>query len=123
MSSESAGEPYALPAATVLRQQDVHPARGLSEAEGGLRLKHHGPNTLLTQPERSAVSVLADQIKGSVVWLLATAAAVAALFREWTQATAILLVLAINTLIGFVTEFRAVRSMEALRSLAPVRHE
>jgi len=114
---DTAGLAYALPAETVLRQQDVSPTRGLSEAEAVLRLKRHGPNTLLTHPERSVVSILADQIKSPVVWLLATAATVAALYREWTEATAILLVLAINTLIGFFTEFRAVRSMEALRKL------
>jgi P-type Ca2+ transporter type 2C len=101
----------------VLQQQQVGLAHGLREAEAALRLKRHGPNTLLTQPERSAVSILAEQIKSPVVWLLATAAAVAAVFSEWTEATAILLVLAINTLIGFFTEFRAVRSMEALRKL------
>jgi Ca2+-transporting ATPase len=101
----------------VLQQQQVGLAHGLSDAEAALRLKRHGPNTLLTQPERSAVSILAEQIKSPVVWLLATAAAVAAVFSEWTEATAILLVLAINTLIGFFTELRAVRSMEALRKL------
>ena len=47
-----------------------------------------------------------------MVWLLAAAAAIAALFQEWTEAIAILLVLAINTGIGFATELRAVRSME-----------
>ena len=52
-----------------------------------------------------------------MVWLLAAAAAIAALFREWTEAIAILLVLAINTGIGFATELRAVRSMESLRKL------
>ena len=52
-----------------------------------------------------------------MVWLLATAAAVAALFGEWTEAIAILVVLAINTAIGFATELRAARSMEALREL------
>ena len=101
----------------MLRQQQVSLTRGLSEAEAALRLKRHGQNTLLTHPERSAVSILADQIKSPVVWLLATAAAVAAVFSEWTEAIAILLVLAINTLIGFFTELRAVRSMEALRKL------
>ena len=101
----------------MLQQQQVGLAHGLSDAEAALRLKRHGPNTLLTQPERSAVSILAEQIKSPVVWLLATAAAVAAVFSEWTEATAILLVLAINTLIGFFTELRAVRSMEALRKL------
>jgi P-type Ca2+ transporter type 2C len=114
---DATGLAYALPAETVLRQQEVSPARGLSEAEAALRLKRHGPNTLLTHPERSAVSIFADQIKSPVVWLLATATAVAAVVGEWTEATAILLVLVINTLIGFFSEFRAVRSMEALRRL------
>ena len=52
-----------------------------------------------------------------MVWLLAAAAAVAALFGEWTEAIAILLVLAINTRSASATELRAVRSMEALRKL------
>ena len=56
-----------------------------------------------------------------MVALLAGAAAPAALFREWTEAAAILLVLLINTMIGFVTELRAARSMEALENSARVR--
>ena len=55
--------------------------------------------------------------KVPVVWLLSAAAVVAALFGQWTESIAILLVLAINTLIGFLTELRAVRSMESLRKL------
>ncbi|MGE3529641.1 MAG: cation-translocating P-type ATPase [Methyloceanibacter sp.] len=109
--------PFALPAKAVLRQQQVNVTRGLSEAEAASRLKQHGPNALVTHPERSWLSILADQIKGPVMWLLAAAAAVAALAGEWAQAAAILLVLVINALIGFFTEFRAVRSMEALRKL------
>jgi Ca2+-transporting ATPase len=108
---------YALPAETVLRQQEVNCAYGLTEQEAALRLKRLGPNTLQAHAERTAVSILADQLKSPVVWLLSAAAAVAALFGQWTEATAIVLVLAINTLIGFLTELRAVRSMEALRKL------
>ena len=108
---------HALPVEAVLRQQEVSPTYGLTEQEAALRLTRHGPNTLLTHAERTAVSILADQLKSPVVWLLSAAAAVAALFGQWTAATAILLVLAINTLIGFLTELRAVRSMEALRKL------
>src|SRR3990170_1543859 len=108
---------HALPVEAVLRQQEVSPTYGLTEQEAALRLTRHGPNTLLTHAERTAVSILADQLKSPVVWLLSAAAAVAALFGQWTEATAIVLVLAINTLIGFLTELRAVRSMEALRKL------
>ena len=79
----------------------VEPASGLSAPEATRRLKQYGPNELLTHPPTTAARILVDQLKGPVVWLLAAAAAVAALFGQWTEAIAILLVLAINTLIGF----------------------
>lgn len=113
----SIGTAHALSAEAVLELQQVSPAQGLSKREAALRLRRYGSNTLTTQPERSWLSIFVDQIKSPVVWLLATAAAVAALFGQWAESIAILLVLAINTLIGFLTELRAVRSMEALRKL------
>ncbi|MFZ0061451.1 MAG: cation-transporting P-type ATPase, partial [Pyrinomonadaceae bacterium] len=97
---DPASPAYALPPETVLQQQQVNPAYGLSEHEADLRLKRHGPNTLMAHPQRTALSILADQLKSPVVWLLSAAAVVAALFGQWTESIAILLVLAINTLIG-----------------------
>jgi Ca2+-transporting ATPase len=82
-----------------------------------LRLKRYGPNTLITHRQRTLLAILADQLKSPVVWLLAAAATAAAFFGHLTEAAAILLVLIINTLIGFFTELRATRSMEALRRL------
>jgi P-type Ca2+ transporter type 2C len=93
---DPASTAYALPAETVLRQQQVGPAYGLTEPEATSRLERHGPNTLLTHPERTGVSILADQIKSPVVWLLSAAAVIAALFGQWTESIAILLVLAIT---------------------------
>jgi Ca2+-transporting ATPase len=115
--SNSAVVAYALPAATVLERQQVSIASGLDEQEAARRLERCGPNMLVTHPERTALSILIDQFKSPVVWLLSAAAGVAAVFGEWSNTVAILLVLAINTVIGFVTEFRAIRSMEALRKL------
>jgi Ca2+-transporting ATPase len=109
--------PFAAPAAAVLHELQVEPANGLSAEEAGRRLKRYGPNELVTHPPTTAARVLINQLKGPVVWLLAAAAAIAALFQEWSEAIAILLVLAINTGIGFATELRAVRSMESLRKL------
>jgi Ca2+-transporting ATPase len=109
--------PYAAPVLEVLRALQVDPASGLSAQEAARRLKHYGPNELLTHPPTTALHILVNQLRGPVVWLLATAAAIAAIFGEWTEAIAILLVLAINTAIGFATELRAVRSMESLRKL------
>jgi Ca2+-transporting ATPase len=101
----------------VLSELQVEPAVGLSAQEAARRLKQYGPNELLTHPPTTAARILVNQLTGPVVWLLATAAAIAALFGEWTEAFTILLVLAINTAIGFATELRAARSMESLRKL------
>ena len=122
MRSEAATQaeisaPYALPARAVLEKLEASFAGGLTEAEAALRLRQYGPNTLLTHPNRTVLSILVDQLKSPVVWLLAAAAAVAASFGRLSEAAAILLVLVINTLIGFFTELRATRSMEALRKL------
>jgi Ca2+-transporting ATPase len=108
---------YALPAQDVLAQANVSLASGLSEREAASRLERYGSNKLITHPERTALSIFLDQFRSPVVWLLGAAAGIAALFGQWAEAVAILVVLAINTLIGFVTELRAIRSMEALRKL------
>ena len=120
LESDEQREPalaYALPAPEVLRRLEVDAGSGLSAQEAAARLKKHGPNALLTEPKASPLTILANQLKSPVMALLLAAAAIAALFGEWTEAGAILLVLAINTLIGFLTELHAARSMEALRKL------
>jgi Ca2+-transporting ATPase len=116
-SQPDATAAHALPAVAVIDRQEVNVGSGLTEDEATRRLERFGPNTLLTHPERTAWSLLIDQFRSPVVWLLGAAAPVAALFGTWTEAIAILAVLAINSAIGFVTELRATRSMEALRKL------
>ncbi|HXE03394.1 MAG TPA: cation-transporting P-type ATPase, partial [Methyloceanibacter sp.] len=108
---------HALAADVVLQREGVNPALGLSEAEAASRLTRYGPNALLAHAPRTALAILIDQFNSPVVWLLSAAAALAAAFSEWKEAAAILIVLVINTLIGFFTELRAIRSMEALRKL------
>ncbi|MEO1331351.1 MAG: cation-transporting P-type ATPase, partial [Pseudomonadota bacterium] len=56
-----------------------------------------------------------------LVWLLVGAAALSVLVGDAAESVAILIVIAINTAIGFATELRATRSMEALRRMASVR--
>ena len=56
---EPASPAYALPPETVLRQEEVNLAYGLSEQEADLRLKRYGPNTLMAHPQRTASSAFA----------------------------------------------------------------
>jgi len=108
---------HALPRAEVLARFEVSVSSGLTDAEAGLRLKRYGPNTIVVHRTVSAFRVLLHQFQSVVVYLLSAAAALAFYFRQWEEASAITVVLALNTLIGFVTELKAARSIEALRTL------
>ena len=109
--------PHGRPAADVLAALEVSVITGLSEHEAGRRLQHYGPNTIGGRQRVGAFAILVHQCQSLVVGLLAVAAGLAFYFGEWEEGSAIAGVLVLNTLIGFVTEIKAVRSIEALRVL------
>jgi len=90
---------------------------GLSATEAASRRMRYGRNLLPGGKRAAILTVLFHQFQSAVVYLLAAAAALAAYFGEIEEAGAIGIVLLINTTIGFATEIRAVRSIEALRKL------
>src|ERR1051325_7775004 len=90
---------------------------GLSDSEAAHRLITVGPNRLARAPTVSAARILANQLTSVVVLLLAAAAAVALMLGDYVESAAIAAVRAINTVIGFLTEFSARRAMDALLSL------
>lgn len=106
-----------LPAGDVLTQMDVSAASGLSDGEAKRRCNAFGPNSIPSRRRASALLVLLHQFQSPVVYLLSAAAALALYFQQWEEGAAIAIVLAINALIGFLTELRAARSIEALRAL------
>ena len=109
--------PHALPADEVLAALEVSVGTGLGDEEVSRRTKAFGANTIVARRPVSALDVLVHQFQSPVVYLLAAAAALAFYFGEIEEGGAIVVVLAINALIGFVTEIRAARSIEALRAL------
>lgn len=113
--------PHALPPEQVLEGFGVDLDTGLNDSEVLQRRQGAGPNQLRPARRKTIWSILAAQIRSVVVYLLIAAAALALFLGEWVEGGAILAVLAINSAIGFVTELRAVRSMEALHRLAKVQ--
>ncbi|MDX1531845.1 MAG: HAD-IC family P-type ATPase, partial [Rhodothermales bacterium] len=92
----------------------VDPAMGLTDAEAERRRARHGPNRLRQHGRRGTVGLLLDQFRSLIIALLGAATAVAFLFGETLEGWAILVVIGLSVGIGFATELRAVRSMEAL---------
>jgi Ca2+-transporting ATPase len=88
---------------------------GLAARDAAARLARDGTNVLAEAKERSALSILGHQFKSVMVVLLVIVAGVALLIGEVVEAVAILVVIALNALIGFVTEWKAARSLAGLR--------
>lgn len=112
--------PWAEPPDAVAVALGVDPAQGLSATEAARRLESFGPNRLREHYRRPTWHVLLDQFKSLIIALLGAATAAAFYFGETLEAWAILVVIALSVGIGFVTELRAVRSMEALYALGRV---
>ncbi|TNE67246.1 MAG: cation-transporting P-type ATPase [Rhodobacteraceae bacterium] len=113
--------PHAKPAEELTALMSVSPERGLSAEEVARRQTVYGPNHLRQRKPRNLLSILLAQFQSVVVYLLAAAAALALAMGDLPEALAILVVLLINGLIGFLTEAQATRSMEALRHLTETR--
>src|SRR5687768_1099449 len=113
MTLPEVSPPHAEPPAALFERLISTPD-GLSQQEAEARLRRVGPNRLEPARPVSAWKILADQLRSVVVVLLVAAAAIALRLREPVEAAAIAAVLAINTLVGFVTEWRARRAMAAL---------
>jgi Ca2+-transporting ATPase len=105
---------------SVLETLSVDPAVGLSDAEVAARRREFGRNLLETAKKRRLFSILKDQFTGIVTLLLVVAGGLALAMSNIAEAVAIFAVLAINATIGFLTEWRATRSMEALRGFVRV---
>ena len=110
---ESVARSRYLPGSEVLALLHSGPD-GLDPGEAARRLSLHGPNALALQPPVPAWRLLLGQFQSVVVLLLVVAMGVSGFFGEFLEAMAIGGVLVLNAGIGFFTEYRAHRAMEAL---------
>ncbi|SFI79457.1 cation-translocating P-type ATPase [Celeribacter neptunius] len=101
----------------ILTRLGVTADKGLAEPEVAKRRSQFGPNRIASKQRVGLLTLLLRQLQSPVVFLLAGAAVLAALFHEAAETIAIVIVLLINTLIGFFTEYKAARSIEGLQAL------
>ena len=109
--------PHIVDAADVLAHLDSTPD-GLTTDEAARRRDVLGDNDLPIGESRSIPSMLLDQFKDFLILLLLGAAVVSGLLGEAADTIAILVIVALNAVIGVVQEYRAERAMEALREMA-----
>ena len=92
--------------------------RGLTSQEAERRRIELGPNELPEAPSRSPVKLFLSQFTSIIVWVLIGAAVISGLLEDWLDAAAIVAIVFLNGLFGFVQEFRAERSLAGLRNMS-----
>lgn len=107
--------PHAMNGSEVARALAVDLERGVSTADVASRRERFGANVVVRQRRRPAWKILAAQFASIIVLLLAIAAGIAFLTRDRAEGIAILVVLLINAVVGFATEFQAERALDRLR--------
>ncbi|MCC6454560.1 MAG: cation-translocating P-type ATPase [Caldilineaceae bacterium] len=99
-------------------QLQTDPQSGLTSTEVEERLKRHGPNELIDRGSVSPWKILWGQLTSIMVVILIVAGVIAAVLGDLEDTIVILALVIINTLIGFTQEYRAERSMAALKEMA-----
>ncbi|MFA6078219.1 MAG: calcium-transporting P-type ATPase, PMR1-type [Candidatus Omnitrophota bacterium] len=91
---------------------------GLSTAEAEKRRKEFGPNQLKEKKPVSPLQIFLEQFKDFIIWVLIGAALVSGFLKEWVDALAIIAIVILNAVMGFIQEYRAEKSLAALKKLS-----
>ena len=109
---------HALSSDEVLGRLGTDIAKGLSQAESEKRLQEFGPNKLAEQEPASAFILFLEQFNNFIVWVLIAASLISGFLREWEDAIAIVSIVILNSVLGFIQESRAQKSLAALKKLS-----
>lgn len=109
---------YALSVNEIAELFETDVEQGLTNQEAQRRLEKFGTNTISETEGPGALTILVNQFKSVVILILVVAGLLALSLGHYTEAIAILVLIAINTLIGFTTEWRALKSVQALREIS-----
>jgi Ca2+-transporting ATPase len=92
---------------------------GLTSEEAARRQQQFGPNVLQRAAKEGPLILLWRQINNPLIWVLIGSSALAVGLGKVTDGLVVLAVVVLNTLIGFVQEYRAGQAIEALREMVP----
>jgi len=111
---------HSLPVESVLERLKTG-LTGLSEEEAAKRLAQFGPNELKEKKKTSVLKLFFSQFNNFLIYILIAAMAVSMLLGEWLDSTVIFVVLVMNAVLGFIQEFKAEKSIQALKKLSGLK--
>ena len=91
---------------------------GLTPQEARVRLDKYGTNQLKEKKGHSPWRIFFEQFRDLIIWVLIGAALVSGFLGEWIDAAAIVVIIILNAVLGFIQEYRAEKSLAALKKLS-----
>ncbi len=92
--------------------------KGLSTGEAIARLEAYGPNEIISGKKRPVWLMFVNQFRDFMILVLIAAAIVSGFLSDVTDTIAIIAIVVLNAVIGFVQEYRAEKAMEALKKMS-----
>jgi P-type Ca2+ transporter type 2C len=107
-------------------QKDIHEiidelnssSQGISSEEAMRRIEEYGPNEIKEKKKKILFMMFLDQFRDFMIIVLIAAAIVSGFIGDVTDTIAILVIVVLNAVIGFVQEYRAEKAMAALKKMA-----
>jgi Ca2+-transporting ATPase len=112
------GRWHTLDVAVVAARLGVDLNLGLTEEEARHRAARFGPNAIREKPPRAPWRMFLGQFADFMILVLIAAAAVSGVIGDVKDTLAIIVIVLLNAVVGFVQELRAERAMTALKQLA-----
>lgn len=91
---------------------------GLSDEEARKRLEKYGLNVLKETKKKPLFMMFLDQFRDFMIRVLIAAALISGVIGELSDTIAIVVIVVLNAMIGFIQEYRAEKAMAALKSMA-----
>ncbi len=111
---------YTLSAERALKELNTS-LSGLSDEEAKVRLGQYGPNELKEAKKASPLIIFLAQFNNFLVWILLIAVGISAAIGDTVESVVIIIIVILNSVIGFLQEYRAEKAIEALKKLAGLR--
>jgi len=91
--------------------------KGLTPTQVQERQRTFGPNKLPEKKGRSILNICLSQSKNPLIYIITVAALIAVILAEYNDALIIAIVILLDTIVGFLQEYKAEKAVVALRSL------
>ncbi len=91
---------------------------GLTSDDVDKRIERYGLNELIETKKKSVFMMFLDQFRDFMIMILIAAAVVSGIIGELVDTIAIVVIVILNAIIGFVQEYRAEKAMKALKQMA-----